>query len=237
MSPTYQISVISAGTAVTSIALWPVRPSEPCQLGSYAYQRNRLVAWTSNADSTGGARRHRPTSHPQNPCRGDRQDRASLGHTGVRPAELPDQCCAESAGGEVVAPARVIDARQKWLLRYRDGELDGSRLCSDIPVKMRPPTPRPAKSPPCSRQSFRSYPPLQLWRMPRSKRSATGVGSGGGVNTGIETSVSQIPFPIKGEDQGEDNLHYRPHQPAVHQHRRTRDVARPRRRQERYKVR
>ena len=32
-------------------------PHEPRQLGSYAYQRNRLVAWTSNA---GGARRCRP---------------------------------------------------------------------------------------------------------------------------------------------------------------------------------
>ena len=44
-------------------------------------------------------------------------DRASLGHTGVRSAELPDQCCAESAGGEVVATAGVIEVRQKWLSR------------------------------------------------------------------------------------------------------------------------
>ena len=45
------------------------------------------------------------------------QDRASLGQTRVRPAYLPDQCGAESAGGEVVAPTRVVDARQKWLSR------------------------------------------------------------------------------------------------------------------------
>ena len=39
--------------------------------------------------------------------RGDRQDRASLGHTRVRPAQLSDRCGTESAGGVVVAPAKV----------------------------------------------------------------------------------------------------------------------------------
>ena len=41
---------------------------------------------------------------------GDRQDRASLGHTGVRPAKLPDQCGTESAGRRCVAPAKLIVA-------------------------------------------------------------------------------------------------------------------------------
>ena len=51
-------------------------------------------------------------------CGGDRQDRASLGHTRVRLAKLPDQCGTESTGGGCVRPAKVIVARQKWLTRY-----------------------------------------------------------------------------------------------------------------------
>ena len=49
--------------------------------------------------------------------RRDRQDRASLGHTRVRRAQLPDCRGAEPAGGGCVAPAKVIVARQKWLSR------------------------------------------------------------------------------------------------------------------------
>ena len=42
----------------------------------------------------------------------NRQDRASLGHTGIRHAQLSDQCRAEPAGEGCVAPAKVIVARQ-----------------------------------------------------------------------------------------------------------------------------
>ena len=41
-----------------------------------------------------------------------RRDRASLGHPGVRHAKLQDRCGVESAGGEFVVLARVIDVRQ-----------------------------------------------------------------------------------------------------------------------------
>ena len=54
---------------------------------------------------------------PDGDSRRDRQDRASLGHTRVRRAQLPDCRGAEPAGGGCVAPAKVIVARQKWLSR------------------------------------------------------------------------------------------------------------------------
>ncbi len=54
---------------------------------------------------------------PYGDCRGDRQDRAPLGHPGVQPAKLQDCRSAESAGGKCVGAAKVIVARQKWLSR------------------------------------------------------------------------------------------------------------------------
>jgi len=48
-----------------------------------------------------------PPFTPRGGCGCDRQGRASLGHPGVRPAKLQDQCGEESAGGVVVAPAKI----------------------------------------------------------------------------------------------------------------------------------
>ena len=47
---------------------------------------------------------------PYGYCYGDRQDGASLGHSGLRPAHQLKRRGAESAGGVVVAPARIADA-------------------------------------------------------------------------------------------------------------------------------
>ena len=63
---------------------------------------------------------------PDGDSRRDRQDRASLGHTRVRRAQLPDCRGAEPAGGGCVAPAKVIVARQKWLSR----QLTSCRPCT-----------------------------------------------------------------------------------------------------------
>ena len=55
-------------------------------------------------------------ANPMATARRDRQDRASLGHTRVRRAQLPDCRGAEPAGGGCVAPAKVIVGAAKMVV-------------------------------------------------------------------------------------------------------------------------